>query len=381
MKKISILGSTGSIGKQALEVIKDHPDKFQVVGLAVMRSIDDLEMQIRKFKPKAVAVYDPEKGKILANRINGNTKIYTGIEGIIEIATLMDIDIVLNAVVGSVGLLPTMAALESKINVALANKETLVAAGNLVMNTCEKNKVNIVPIDSEHSAIFQCIQGEKKEDIHKIILTASGGPFRAWKYDDIRTASSEDALKHPNWNMGRKISIDSATLMNKGLEVMEAKWLFDVDVDDIEVVIHPQSIVHSMIELKDHSILAQLGVPDMKLPIQYGLSYPDRIKGNVTRLNLNRLMNLTFEEANFEKFPCLELAYEAMKIGGTMPCVLNAANEILVNYYLQDRINFYDISKYIEKIMGQHDMFEYGNVNELLAIEKWVKNWMDDELG
>lgn len=381
MKKISILGSTGSIGKQALEVIKDHPDKFQVVGLAVMRSIDDLEMQIRKFKPKAVAVYDPEKGKILANRINGNTKIYTGIEGIIEIATLMDIDIVLNAVVGSVGLLPTMAALESKINVALANKETLVAAGNLVMNTCEKNKVNIVPIDSEHSAIFQCMQGEKKEDIHKIILTASGGPFRAWKYDDIRTASSEDALKHPNWNMGRKISIDSATLMNKGLEVMEAKWLFDVDVDDIEVVIHPQSIVHSMIELKDHSILAQLGVPDMKLPIQYGLSYPYRIKGNVTRLNLNRLMNLTFEEANFEKFPCLELAYEAMKIGGTMPCVLNAANEILVNYYLQDRINFYDISKYIEKIMGQHDMFEYGNVNELLAIEKWVKNWMDDELG
>ena len=381
MKKISILGSTGSIGKQALEVIKDHPDKFQVVGLAVMRSIDDLEMQIRKFKPKAVAVYDPEKGKILANRINGNTKIYTGIEGIIEIATLMDIDIVLNAVVGSVGLLPTMAALESKINVALANKETLVAAGNLVMNTCEKNKVNIVPIDSEHSAIFQCIQGEKKEDIHKIILTASGGPFRDWKYDDIRTASSEDALKHPNWNMGRKISIDSATLMNKGLEVMEAKWLFDVDVDDIEVVIHPQSIIHSMIELKDHSILAQLGVPDMKLPIQYGLSYPDRIKGNVTRLNLNRLMNLTFEEANFEKFPCLELAYEAMKIGGTMPCVLNAANEILVNYYLQDRINFYDISKYIEKIMGQHDMFEYGNVNELLAIEKWVKNWMDDELG
>lgn len=381
MKKISILGSTGSIGKQALEVIKDHPDKFQVVGLAAMRSIDDLEMQIRKFKPKAVAVYDPEKGKILANRINGNTKIYTGIEGIIEIATLMDIDIVLNAVVGSVGLLPTMAALESKINVALANKETLVAAGNLVMNTCEKNKVNIVPIDSEHSAIFQCIQGEKKEDIHKIILTASGGPFRDWKYDDIRTASSEDALKHPNWNMGRKISIDSATLMNKGLEVMEAKWLFDVDVDDIEVVIHPQSIVHSMIELKDHSILAQLGVPDMKLPIQYGLSYPDRIKGNVTRLNLNRLMNLTFEQANFEKFPCLELAYKAMKIGGTMPCVLNAANEILVNYYLQDRINFYDISKYIEKIMGQHDMFEYGNVNELLAIEKWVKNWMDDELG
>ncbi len=249
------------------------------------------------------------------------------------------------------------------------------------MNTCEKNKVNIVPIDSEHSAIFQCMQGEKKEDIHKIILTASGGPFRAWKYDDIRTASSEDALKHPNWNMGRKISIDSATLMNKGLEVMEAKWLFDVDVDDIEVVIHPQSIVHSMIELKDHSILAQLGVPDMKLPIQYGLSYPDRIKGNVTRLNLNRLMNLTFEQANFEKFPCLELAYKAMKIGGTMPCVLNAANEILVNYYLQDRINFYDISKYIEKIMGQHDMFEYGNVNELLAIEKWVKNWMDDELG
>ncbi|SNR89097.1 1-deoxy-D-xylulose 5-phosphate reductoisomerase [Anaerovirgula multivorans] len=380
MKKICVLGSTGSIGKQALEIVKEHPETFKVIGLAAMQSIDDLEQQIREYQPKIVAVFNEEKGKMLASRISSNTKICFGIEGLIEAATYEDVDIVLNSVVGSVGLLPTIAALKSKKNVALANKETLVAAGELVMETSYKNSVSIIPVDSEHSAIFQCLQGEKQEDISKIILTASGGPFRNWDYADIKTASSSDALRHPNWSMGKKISIDSATLMNKGLEVIEAKWLFDIHVENIEVIIHPQSIIHSMIELKDRSVIAQLGIPDMKLPIQYALSYPDRVEGNVKGLDFKKINSLTFTEPDLQRFPCLKLAFEAIKIGGTMPCVLNTANEILVDYYLKNRITFYDISKYIEKVMNKHNAFSYNNVEELLELEKWVKSWIIDEL-
>lgn len=381
MKKISILGSTGSIGQQALALISDHPEEFKVVALAAMKNIDILEVQIKKYQPKIVAVFDEEKGKILASRITTNTKICFGIEGLIEVATFYDADIVLNSVVGSIGLLPTLLALKSRKKIALANKETLVAAGELVMNLCKKTKGSIIPVDSEHSAIFQCLQGEKKENLSRIILTASGGPFREWDYHDISCAKSKDALKHPNWSMGKKISIDSATLMNKGLEVIEAKWLFDIAVENIEVVIHPQSVIHSMIELKDHSIIAQLGVPDMKLPIQYGLSYPNRILGNITRLDFTKYNNLTFFQPDFTKFPCLGLAYEAIKIGGTMPCVLNAANEVLVEYYLRDRINFYDISKYIEKVMNKHNSFQYNDVEELLDVENWARNWIINELG
>lgn len=380
MKKICILGSTGSIGKQALEIVTEHPEKYQVVGLAAMQSIDDLEMQIKEYQPKIVAVFNEEKGKMLASRLSSNTRICFGIEGLIEVATFEDADIVLNSVVGSVGLLPTIDALKAKKTVALANKETLVAAGELVVETAYNNNTSIIPVDSEHSAVFQCMQGEKPEDISKIILTASGGPFRNWSYIDIKDAKSSDALRHPNWSMGRKISIDSATLMNKGLEVIEAKWLFDMKEDNIEVVIHPQSIIHSMIELKDQSIIAQLGIPDMKLPIQYALSYPNRIKGKVPGLDFKKISSLTFEEPDFNRFPCLMLAFEAIKIGGTMPCVLNAANEILVNYYLQDRIKFYDISKYIEKVMNKHNAFSYNNIEELLEIEKWVRSWIIDEL-
>lgn len=381
MKKISILGSTGSIGKQTLELVREHPEKFQIVGLAVMRSIDDLELQINEFQPKIVAVFDKEKAQVLANRISSNIKICWGIEGLMEVATYPSANLVLNSVVGSIGLLPTIAAIKSKKDIALANKETLVAGGDLVIKECQKNNVDIIPVDSEHSAIFQCLQGEKLSDLNKIILTASGGPFREWEYETIRNATSQDALKHPNWSMGKKISIDSATLMNKGLEVIEAKWLFNVDVDKIEVVIHPQSIIHSMIELKDHSVIAQLGVPDMKLPIQYALSYPERIQGKVRNLDFKKLNMLTFMEPDTKRFPCLDLAYQAIKIGGTMPCILNTANELLVEYYLKNKIKFYDIPRYIEKIMGTHNSFVYNTIEELLELEKWVRIWLIDELG
>ncbi len=380
MKKICILGSTGSIGKQALEVVEEHRDRFEIVGLAAMTSIDELESQIIKYQPKIVAVFNKEKGEILKSRLVSNTKIVMGMEGLLDLASHKDADLILNSVVGSIGLLPTVAALEAGKDVALANKETLVAGGDLVMGICKERDVNIIPIDSEHSAIFQCLQGEKKEDINKIILTASGGPFRKWDYDKIAAASFKEALKHPNWNMGQKISIDSASLMNKGLEVIEAKWLFDIEAENIEVVVHPQSIIHSMVEFRDNSIIAQLGEPDMKLPIQYGLSYPNRIKGNVTKLDFIKHNNLTFEKPDIRRFPCLDLAYQAIKIGGTMPCVLNIANEILVGYYLQGRIKFYDISKNIEKIMYKHEAFEYNNVEELIKTEKWVKDQLTHEL-
>ncbi|AKL95442.1 1-deoxy-D-xylulose 5-phosphate reductoisomerase Dxr [Clostridium aceticum] len=379
-KKLSILGSTGSIGKQTLEIIEEHPEKFKVVGLAVMQNIDELEMQIQKFQPKLVAVFDEEKAQILASRISANIKICSGIEGLIEVATHDKADLVLNAVVGSIGLLPTLEAIRSKKTVALANKETLVAAGELVMKECLKNNVKILPVDSEHSAIFQCLNGEKITDISKIILTASGGPFREWSYEEIQSATFKEALKHPNWDMGKKISIDSATLMNKGLEVIEAKWLFHVDVDKIEVTIHPQSIIHSMVELKDFSILAQLGIPDMKLPIQYALSYPERIKGEVRRLDFKKVNQLTFTEPDVKRFPCLALAYKAIEIGGTMPCVLNAANEILVDYYLKNRIGFYDIAEYITRIMEVHQSFPYSTTEELQMLEQWVRSWIVNEL-
>ncbi|NLM03666.1 MAG: 1-deoxy-D-xylulose-5-phosphate reductoisomerase [Clostridiales bacterium] len=380
MKKISVLGSTGSVGQQTLEIVRNHPDKFKIIGLAVMSNIDDLELQINEFKPKVVTVFQKEKAEILAKRISSNTKVLWGMEGLIEVASHNDADIVLNSVVGSIGLLPTLAAIESKKDIALANKETLVAGGEFVMEKSIKNNVNILPVDSEHSAIFQCLRGEKKTELNKIILTASGGPFRTWEYDDIKNAKSKDALKHPNWDMGKKISIDSATLMNKGLEVIEAKWLFDLNIDEIEVIIHPQSIIHSMIELKDNSIIAQLGVPDMKLPIQYALTYPDRIEGNVEKLDFSVFNTLTFSEPDLKRFPCLGLAYKAIEIGGTMPCAVNAANEILVDYYLKDKIGFYDIPKYIEKTMDKHKAFKYNTVEELLDVEKWVRIWLEDNI-
>lgn len=380
MKKISILGSTGSIGLQTVEIVRDHLDKFKIIGIAAMSNIEKLEEQINEFKPEIVAVFNEEKAKILASKINEETKIVSGMQGLIEVATHEKVDIVLNSVVGSVGMIPTYHAIRSKKNIALANKETLVVAGKIIMQEAIENNVSIIPVDSEHSAIFQCLQGESTKDIEKIILTASGGPFRKMSKENLKSAKYFDALKHPNWDMGRKISIDSATLMNKGLEVIEAKWLFDISYEDIDVVVHPQSIIHSMVEFSDSSVIAQMGLPSMKLPIQYALTYPTREKSSIPKLKLSEIRTLTFEEPDLDRFPCLKLAYDAIKIGGTMPCVLNGANEVLVSKYLKDEISFYDIPKYVEKAMNKHSSFDYTSLDELLEVDKWVRNWIMNEL-
>ncbi|MBN4067790.1 MAG: 1-deoxy-D-xylulose-5-phosphate reductoisomerase [Alkaliphilus sp.] len=380
MKKISILGSTGSIGLQTVEIVREHLDKFKIIGIAAMSNIEKLEEQINEFKPEIVAVFNEEKAKILASKINEKTKIVSGMQGLIEVATHDRVDIVLNSVVGSVGMIPTYHAILSKKNIALANKETLVVAGKIIMQEAIKNNVSIIPVDSEHSAIFQCLQGESVKDIEKIILTASGGPFRKMSKENLKSAKYYDALKHPNWDMGRKISIDSATLMNKGLEVIEAKWLFDISCEDIDVVVHPQSIIHSMVEFSDSSVIAQMGLPSMKLPIQYALTYPTREKSSIPKLKLSEIRTLTFEEPDLDRFPCLQLAYDAIKIGGTMPCVLNGANEVLVSKYLKEEISFYDIPKYVEKAMNKHSSFDYTSLDELLEVDKWVRNWIMNEL-
>lgn len=379
-KKISLLGSTGSIGKQAVDVVMNHPDQFQVVALAAMQSIDLLEEQIHQLKPKVVAVYDEKKALELRERVGSLTKVTAGMEGLIEAAVVEEAELVLNSVMGSIGLTPTLEAIKHKKDIALANKETLVVAGAIVMEAVKNNQVRMIPVDSEHSAIFQCLQGEDSSNLSKIIITASGGPFREWEQDRIAKATYREALKHPNWSMGRKITIDSATLMNKGLEVIEAKWLFDVDVDKIEVVVHPQSIIHSMIEMKDYSIIAQLGLPDMKLPIQYALTYPQRIAGDLPRLDFKKISSLNFYEPDLNKFPCLELAYESLKIGGTMPCVVNGANEVLVAAYLVDKIGFYDIPRLIEKAMNQHQAFQYNTLEEVLLVDDWVRQWIQGQI-
>lgn len=380
MKKISILGSTGSIGTQTLDVVRAHKDKFKIAGLAVLKNIDELEKQIEEFNPEVVAVFEKEKAEILSGRIGKKVKVVSGIEGLIAVATLGITNIVVTSVVGSIGLLPTLEAIRHKKTIALANKETLVVAGRLVIEETKKHNAKIIPVDSEHSAIFQCLHGEDINNISRIILTASGGPFRNWAKTEIAKAKAKDALKHPTWNMGRKITVDSSTLMNKGLEVIEAKWLFNVELDKIDVVVHPQSIIHSMVEYKDSSIISQMGIPNMKVPIQYALSYPERIENKVEKLDFNSLEQLTFVSPDMEKFPCLSLAYEALKIGKTMPCVLNGANEILVEYFLQDKIGFYDIPRFIEKAMAIHEPFIYKAVDEILEVDRWVKNWIKNEI-
>ncbi|WP_317367708.1 1-deoxy-D-xylulose-5-phosphate reductoisomerase [uncultured Tyzzerella sp.] len=348
-KNIVILGSTGSIGTQALEVVENLKN-INIIGLSTNTNIGILEEQIRKYKPMYVCVMDIEKANILKENIKDtDTQVLIGKEGLIRLSTLDSIDIVLNSLVGNIGLLPTIYAIRAKKDIALANKETLVSAGELVMKEAQKHNVNIYPIDSEHSAIFQCLQGNRYDEIERIILTASGGPFR--EHTSLENVTLEQALNHPNWSMGKKITIDSATLMNKGLEVIEAKWLFNVDIDMIEVIIHPQSIIHSMVEYKDSSIIAQLGTPDMKVPIQYALAYPKRVKNSFEKLDLIKHNNLTFRKPNYELFPCLKYAFEAIKIGGTMPCVLNASNEIAVEYFLNEEIKFTDIPKIVYKTM------------------------------
>lgn len=374
MKYISILGSTGSIGTQTLEVIKNLGDEYKVVSLSTNTNIDLLEEQIREFRPKTVAVYDKNSAKVLKERMLGYpVNIEVGLDGLIAVATEESANIVVTSVVGMIGLLPTLEAIKCKKNVALANKETLVTAGELVMKLAKDNNVTILPVDSEHSAIYQCLQGNNKKEVHKLILTASGGPFRGKKTNQLRDVSLMDALNHPNWSMGKKITIDSATLMNKGLEVIEAKWLFDVDINNIDVVVHPQSIVHSMIEYIDGSVIAQLGVPNMKVPIQYALTYPIRNQNNFERLDLTKTSNLSFEKPDMETFKCLKLAIDSIAIGGTLPTVLNASNEAVVDLFLGQKISFLNIQEIIEEILSIHKVILKPSLNEIIDSDRWAR--------
>ena len=378
MKRITILGSTGSIGTQTLDVVRKNKDKFQVVAISANSSIDLLLEQIMEFSPKYVAVYNKESALKLKEMIpeNINIEVLSGMDGLVKICQLEEVNVVLTAVVGMIGLVPTMAAIKAKKTIALANKETLVTAGELVMSEAKKNNVEILPVDSEHSAIFQCLNGERKRDIEKIILTASGGPFRGKKREELVNVTKNEALKHPNWDMGRKISIDSSTLMNKGLEVIEAKWLFDVDVEDIEVVVHPQSIIHSMVSFRDSSVMSQMGCPDMRLPIEYALTYPERLKTDFERLDLAKVATLTFEKPDMETFPCLALAFKVLKLGGTYPAALNSANEFLVNEFLNDKIGFYDIPYYIEKTLDCHKNRVNPTLEDILEVDKETRAFL-----
>lgn len=375
-KTISILGSTGSVGTQTLEVVSSMGN-ISVSGLTTNTNIDLLEKQISIFNPKQVAVMDTDKARELQQRLDDQgvkVKVSSGIDGLTTIATLPEIDLVVTSVVGMIGLVPTIKAIESGKDIALANKETLVAAGEIVMAKAKEHGALIYPVDSEHSAIFQCLRGNDKEPIHRIILTASGGPFRLTSKEDLLDVSVADALKHPNWDMGKKISIDSATMMNKGLEVIEAKWLFDLDPDQIDVIVHPQSIIHSMVEFEDANIMAQLGVADMRGPIQYALNYPDRRASDVERVDFTRYNALTFEEPDYTRFPCLQYAYDAMA-GGSMPAVLNAANEIAVEAFLNKEISFMDIPRLIHDTMESHIDINKPTLEEILEADKWAREF------
>lgn len=372
-ENIAILGSTGSIGTQTLDVIRNIGG-INVKAMSTNTRIDLFEKQIREFKPELVCVMDSEKAEELKKKVvDIDVKVTTGMEGLIEVATYEGTDTVVNSVVGNIGLVPTVSAIKAKKNIALANKETLVTSGELVMKLLKENNVNMYPVDSEHSAIFQSLQGNEGNKIDKIFLTASGGPFRTW--EDVSKVTVDDALKHPNWDMGKKITIDSATLMNKGLEVIEAKWLFDVDLEQIEVLVHPQSIVHSMVGYEDGAVIAQLGLPDMKVPIQYALTYPKRVKNSFPKINFFEHNNLTFEKPKVDKFPCLGLAYRAIKTGGTMPTVLNAANEIAVGRFIGREIGFTDIPKLIEMAMNAYTVKYNYTLDDVLEADVWARNY------
>lgn len=375
MKNIVLWGSTGSIGTQTLDVVRSNPKEYNIIGLSCKNSIELMEKQVREFRPKFVAVENERLALKLKERLEDlDVNVGSGMASVACMADLENIDLVVNALVGTAGLVPTLRAVKNGINIALANKETLVTAGEIVMAEAFKRNVKIIPVDSEHNAIFQCLMGNNHNDISKIILTASGGPFRGKKKKDLMNITAAEALKHPKWNMGKKISIDSATLMNKGLEVIEAKWLFDLEVDKIDVVTHPQSIVHSMVEYKDRSVIAQLAVTDMRIPIQFALGYPLREKNDL-KLDLIKVGTLTFEEPDMDTFPCLKLAYEAIKVGGSLPTVLNAVNEVAVEKFLSDKISFYDIPKLIEKALEKHELESELTIEKIIAIDQWAREF------
>lgn len=370
MKNISVLGSTGSIGTQTLDIVSKNDD-LKVVALAAYGSIELLEKQIREFKPELVCVYDEEKANKLRQNINDLAiKVVSGMDGLMEAASIDSADIVVTAIVGMIGLQPTMAAIKAGKDIALANKETLVTAGHIIIPAAKEYNVKILPVDSEHSAIFQCLNGENQREIDKILLTASGGPFRGKKTEELKDVSVEAALKHPNWAMGKKITIDSATMVNKGLEVIEAKWLFGVDFSQVQVVVQPQSLIHSMIQFKDGAIMAQLGTPDMRLPIQYAIYYPERRYLDGQRVDFAKISQITFEEPDMETFKGLKLAYEAGQCGGSMPTVFNAANERAVAMFLDKKIKFLDIYEIIEESMGNVKLVKEPSIAQILDVEK-----------
>ena len=377
-KNISILGSTGSIGTQTLDVVREIGG-INVKAITANNNIELLEKQIREFNPDIAAVMNEEMAEKLKERVKDcGTKILSGIDGLIEAAVYKESDTVVTSVVGNIGIVPTFVAIKAGKNIALANKETLVSAGELIINAVKKYGVKLYPVDSEHSAIFQCLRGNEDNKIRRILLTASGGPFRGRKREELLNVRAEDALKHPNWSMGKKVTIDSASLMNKGLEVIEAKWLFGVDVEDIEVLIHPQSIVHSAVEYEDGAVIAQMGEPDMKVPIQYALTYPKRVKNSFPKIDFAQRNSLTFEKPDMDTFKCLSLAYRAIKTGGTMPTVMNGANEMAVAAFLENKIGFLDIADIIEKTMMSYNVkYDYA-VEDLVEADKWARNFSNN---
>lgn len=377
MKKIAILGSTGSIGTQTLDVVCANKD-IEVLGISAGRNIEKLEEQIREFSPKLAAVWDEKAAEDLAQKIQDtDTKVVSGMDGLLELAAMPGTEILVTAIVGMLGIRPTIEAIRAGKDIALANKETLVTAGHLIMPMAKEYGVKILPVDSEHSAIFQALNGEDSKEIHKLLITASGGPFRGRKRDDLEKVTLEDTLKHPNWVMGQKITVDSATLVNKGIEVMEAKWLFGVDLDHIQVVVQPQSVIHSMVEFEDGGIIAQLGTPDMRLPIQYALYYPHRRYLAGDRLDFAKLGQITFEEPDMETFLGLPMAIRASREGGSMPTVFNAANELAVKKFLHREIRFLDIYDIIGQAMERHKKIEYPKLEDILAVENETYQWIE----
>ena len=381
MKKIGILGSTGSIGTQTLEIVRSNPD-LQVIALAAGSNVSLMEQQVREFHPMLAVMGSEEAATDLKNRIaDTDTRVSAGMEGMLELAILPQMEVLVTAIVGMIGIRPTIAAIKAGKTIALANKETLVTAGHIIMPLAKEKGVSILPVDSEHSAIFQSMHGENRERVSKILLTASGGPFRGKKTEELQDITVEDVLKHPNWSMGRKITVDSATLVNKGLEVMEAKWLFDVEPEQIQVVVHPQSIIHSMVEYVDGGIMAQLGMPDMKLPIQYALFYPDRRPMDGRRVDFFALKSISFEEPDIKTFRGLQLAYDAIAAGGSMPTVFNAANEKAVGLFLDKKIRFLAIYDLIQGAMEQHKVIANPTVDEILEAEAQAHAYISGKLS
>ena len=372
MRHLSILGSTGSIGQNTLEIISAHPDKFRVVALAARNSVELLEKQVHKYRPEVVAVFHEDAAQEM-QKLGLPVKVLTGMDGLVEAATLAEADMVVSAIVGSDGLLPTYAAITAGKDIALATKEALVMAGQIVMSEAAARGVRILPVDSEHSSVFQCINGRNMDEVEKVILTASGGPFLGKSREELSNVTPSAALRHPTWTMGRKISIDSATLMNKGLEVIEAFWLFDLPLEKIDVILHPQSIIHSMVKFVDGSVIAHMSMPDMKGPISYALSYPERFENVVEALDLAKIGALTFQAPDMDKYASLNLTYCALRTGGTMPCVLNAANEVAVEAFLDEKIPFTEITNIIDRTMADHTVSEARSIEEVIGASEWAK--------